>query len=673
MRFPLPVASQFFIHIKMAADDLPSAVPGSTVPAYAPPDTTGQLEGQFAAPVEQVIEAVVSSIENELKTGYAYKVYANTLRDFSHHAIAEEFDDHAADELEHADFLMRRLTVMAGSHDLPPIPPPPTLTDPSQILQTMLRIEQEGIAKWRVLRTLVGDEHPMRFKIEEYLTKELEHLDEVVQMLPPELRLASSQPVEKAAGDKGKKEKKDPRWGQAARGALVGGLAGTAVTGLVDGATDGKSRNWIVPGMVGGALINVARNHDKEAQLFLPKHAAEPMAQTAIPNALTPSVAGSLASIATGEPAGQAQGPTENDVPEEGADDAPLLPSTVSPEDIDPALLLHMKQEEAGRQQEEQSASTYFSQQAEQNRQQADMFQQQLMQKDQDLQQMQTQLEAVQSQLQQTQAMVQQSSDTATQALQTQLQTQQVALQARQQTTQVLQMSDGLRQQIRELIDPAPPPPDPNTDPVSQATGQLPQGMTPYPIPGGQPTQGPAPQQPQAPSSGGGESKDSPEPKSESKDTDKKANLANDAFGAALTAAKDVQTSSTPGVLAKVVLPAGVALANAAWHMRPGMEGRHNEAVQKAQQGLQHAEQAYQQNRSFGNAARLVTAKGLLSAAELEKDHPAAVATARGLRDVAATRGAAIYGLSLGTKVKKWVDRASTSTPNGIRNPHAPG
>jgi bacterioferritin (cytochrome b1) len=152
--------------------------------AYAPPDTTGALEGKFNAPVAKVISAIKDIIQNELKTGFAYHFYGNNLRGQSHHSIAEEFEDHAADEAEHAEYLMRRLSVIAGPVQLEDVPAPPPASSPEQIIDTMIRIEQEGIAKWRLLLSLLGDDNPMHIKVEEYLSNEQEHLDELMQLRP---------------------------------------------------------------------------------------------------------------------------------------------------------------------------------------------------------------------------------------------------------------------------------------------------------------------------------------------------------------------------------------------------------------------------------------------------------------------------------------------------------
>lgn len=175
---PLDEAAAFFLKLKTASAPV------------EPPDETGQLEGQFAAPVEQVLAQMASMVQNELKTHYAYIVYSQTLRDLAREGIAEEFLDHADHETEHAEFLLRRLAVLGGPADLPDIPAPPASTDPNEIVQTMIRMEQEGIANWRQLLALVGDENPTKYKIEEYLGEELEHLDELWQLIPHTARPA---------------------------------------------------------------------------------------------------------------------------------------------------------------------------------------------------------------------------------------------------------------------------------------------------------------------------------------------------------------------------------------------------------------------------------------------------------------------------------------------------
>lgn len=166
---PLHEAAAFFLKLKTAA-----------------PDETGALEGQFAAPVDQVLEHMALMVQNEMKTQYAYIVYSQSLRDLAHHAIAEELEHHADHETEHAEFLLRRMSVLGGPVEVPDIPAPPPSSDPTEIIKTLIQMEQEGIANWQALRKLVGEDNPTRFKIEEYLTREQEHLDELWQLLPHE-------------------------------------------------------------------------------------------------------------------------------------------------------------------------------------------------------------------------------------------------------------------------------------------------------------------------------------------------------------------------------------------------------------------------------------------------------------------------------------------------------
>jgi len=169
---PLADASSFFIKLKTAA-------------VTDPPDETGMLEGEFEAPVEEVIGVMKELVENEFKTMMAYHVYANSLRDLAHSSIAEEFEEHAEKELEHANYLLRRMSVLGGPIQIGEIEPPPASSEATDIIQTMIRYEQEGIAKWKILHSMMG-ENPSKYDIEQFLTNELHHLDELWQLLPQE-------------------------------------------------------------------------------------------------------------------------------------------------------------------------------------------------------------------------------------------------------------------------------------------------------------------------------------------------------------------------------------------------------------------------------------------------------------------------------------------------------
>jgi len=172
---PLHEAARFFVSFKKLAE------------ATSPPDETGTLEGMFAVPVEQALALMANQVRLEFETLYAYHVYAQTLRDLSHDAIAEHFLDHAEEEQAHADFLLKRMAVLGGPANVPDLAAPHGSTNPVDIVHTLIRMEQEGIASWRQLLTAIG-ENPMKVTIEDYMAQEQQHLDELWQLLPDELK-----------------------------------------------------------------------------------------------------------------------------------------------------------------------------------------------------------------------------------------------------------------------------------------------------------------------------------------------------------------------------------------------------------------------------------------------------------------------------------------------------
>lgn len=181
---PLEEAAAFFVGIKKFAAPTD------------PPDETGQLEGMFTVPLEQAIMIMAEVAKLEFESAYAYHTYAESVRDLSHDSLAEHFLEHAADELGHYDFLVKRMAVLGGPVHVQDIPAPHPTTDPVDIIKTLIRMEQEGIAGWRKLLGIMG-ENPMKVTVEDYAAKEQEHLDDLWQLLPDGCKtgLEPGQPV----------------------------------------------------------------------------------------------------------------------------------------------------------------------------------------------------------------------------------------------------------------------------------------------------------------------------------------------------------------------------------------------------------------------------------------------------------------------------------------------
>jgi bacterioferritin (cytochrome b1) len=162
----------FFVGMKKMAEEL-----------GAQPDTSGQVEGPFAVPLDQAVQLMAHMVANEFKTQVYYVYYANMLRGLSHHAIAEEFLHHAQHELEHAQYLLRRIGVLSpGGVPIPSYPPPEPLSDANEIVQTMIVVEQMGLSLWKQLLAVMGD-NPMKHTIEDFLRREEEHQDELWQLV----------------------------------------------------------------------------------------------------------------------------------------------------------------------------------------------------------------------------------------------------------------------------------------------------------------------------------------------------------------------------------------------------------------------------------------------------------------------------------------------------------
>ncbi len=242
----LGVVADYFIRLKTAAPT-------------DPPDTTGALEGQFAVPVPQVLQHLAKMVKNEFDTIYAYTVYSQTLRGMMRDELVEHFQEHAEEELEHANFLLRRMAVLGGGANVPEVDPPHPSTDPCDIIKTMLRMEQESIADWQILIKMCGD-NPMRIKAEEYLAAEQEHADDLWQLMPPvadPVAMVAKQ-AEKEEHDKGRASAEQGlarkfRVEKGTRGERSGDLVGRIVGAVLGGATHKMHKN--APASVGAAAL----------------------------------------------------------------------------------------------------------------------------------------------------------------------------------------------------------------------------------------------------------------------------------------------------------------------------------------------------------------------------------------------------------------------------------
>ena len=171
---PLHEASAFFVGIKKTAE------------WTDPPDMTGELEGAFLVPVEQVLAKLREIIAMKYRKMIAYNTYAQSFRDHAWGSARDSFSGNAYDEKRDAEFYTKRAVALGGPVHIDPIDPPPASTEPAGILRTLIRAEQEMIFAQRSLLQLVGGENPMRVGIDDALRHDCRHLDEMWQMMPSE-------------------------------------------------------------------------------------------------------------------------------------------------------------------------------------------------------------------------------------------------------------------------------------------------------------------------------------------------------------------------------------------------------------------------------------------------------------------------------------------------------
>lgn len=145
------------------------------------PDVLGLAEGQFAAPMDQVLQGIAAVISHEFKMHQEYTFYAEMLRGTERSGLADVFSRHAYDENRDAQYFLKRLSALQpGGIPIPMVPSPEPLADAASILTKMIAGEQQAIMMLRQLHQLVG-ENPMKFQIEQMLADEQKHLDTLWQ------------------------------------------------------------------------------------------------------------------------------------------------------------------------------------------------------------------------------------------------------------------------------------------------------------------------------------------------------------------------------------------------------------------------------------------------------------------------------------------------------------
>lgn len=146
------------------------------------PDTSGKLEGKFTVSCQEMITQLNKIVSAEYSQWMRYHHYALVLRGHNRDVLADEFKEHAGQELGHAERVAMRV-VGLGGYPSTEMVHPSALTEAEDILKELLFWEQEGMKLYRSVHALCGANEGTRQVLEANIENEQEHVDELWRYL----------------------------------------------------------------------------------------------------------------------------------------------------------------------------------------------------------------------------------------------------------------------------------------------------------------------------------------------------------------------------------------------------------------------------------------------------------------------------------------------------------
>jgi bacterioferritin len=152
----------------------------------------GAVTENYGANREKVLQLLNEALATELVCVLRYRHDHFMARGFASKAAADEFLEHATEELQHADQLAERIVQLGGE----PMFDPNGLTERShseyrigrtleEAIRENLVAERIAIDSYREMIQYVGDSDPTtRRMLEEILATEEQHADDLADLLP---------------------------------------------------------------------------------------------------------------------------------------------------------------------------------------------------------------------------------------------------------------------------------------------------------------------------------------------------------------------------------------------------------------------------------------------------------------------------------------------------------
>lgn len=151
----------------------------------------GPITDAYGADRERVIEVLNEVLATELVCVLRYKRHYYTAQGMTAGPVADEFLQHANEELQHVDMVANRITQLQGDPNFDPeglVTRSHAQYDASPDLQDMIRedlvAERVAIASYQEIVRWLGNDDPVtRALIETILAVEEEHADDLLGLL----------------------------------------------------------------------------------------------------------------------------------------------------------------------------------------------------------------------------------------------------------------------------------------------------------------------------------------------------------------------------------------------------------------------------------------------------------------------------------------------------------
>jgi hypothetical protein len=163
----------------------PTAEAEKTAGLADEPDTTGELEGQFDVPPEQMAALLQEVITKAMTMLQATMVYSVSIRPgIASMSVKQALQCRDYEYRDIVEYFSRRASVLAGAVHVGDTEPPPPSTDPTTIGKAMIRGGQELIQAMQAVVAVVGT-NPMKMRVCQYMSNVQSLIDDMWRALEP--------------------------------------------------------------------------------------------------------------------------------------------------------------------------------------------------------------------------------------------------------------------------------------------------------------------------------------------------------------------------------------------------------------------------------------------------------------------------------------------------------